>query len=75
MATVHRSTPVDGRAWPVRVKPGLSGTLEFDDVEKHQSFECDIRALGGLIKSDAESRLEPGDEAGLANIVATVEQR
>ena len=99
---------VDGRIWPVRVKPGLSGTLVFDDVEMHRSFEWDVRALGGLIESEAEFRLEPGDElgltvlhyefelegplgqllarlrsktivtaveAGLANIVAAVEQR
>ena len=56
---------VDGRTWPVRVKPGLSGTLVFDDVELHRSFEWDIRALGGLIESEAEFRVEPADEPGL----------
>lgn len=59
---------VDGRTWPIRVKPGLGGTLVFDDVEMHRSFEWDVRALGGLIESEAEFRLEPADEPGLTTL-------
>lgn len=56
---------VDGRTWPLRVKPGLAGTLSFGAVEHHRSFTWDIRALAGLIRSDAEFRLEPADDPEL----------
>lgn len=58
----------EGRTWPVRFKPGLSGTLVFDDIELHRSFEWDIRVLGGLIEAEAEFRMEPADEPGLTTL-------
>ncbi len=48
------------RSWSIRVGR-LSATLTFDDVEPPRSFEWDIRALGGLLESEAEFRLEPLD--------------
>lgn len=56
---------VDGRTWPLRVRPGIGARMVFDDVQLHRSFEWDIRALGGLIESEAEFRLEPGTEPGM----------
>ena len=64
MAEVKADDPgfEDGQAWTVRLDQPITATVEFANVEANRHLDWDIRALAGLLRSEATFRLEPLDD-------------
>ena len=63
MAAVEADGPgfENGQIWTVRLDQPITASLEFAGVEAHRRLDWDIRALAGLLRSEATFRLEPLD--------------
>ena len=62
MAAVEADAPgfANGQAWTVHLaQPKITATVEFADVEASRQLGWNIRAMAGLMKSEATFRLEP----------------
>ena len=63
MAEVEAEGPgfENGQRWTVRLDQPITATVEVANVEPHRRLDWHIRALGGLLRSEATFRLEPHD--------------
>ena len=66
MAAVEADAPgfENGQAWTVRLDQPITATVEFANVDAHRHLDWNIRALAGLLRSEATFRLEPLDDGG-----------
>ena len=66
MVEVHADRPgfENGQVWTIRLDQPITATLEFANVDPHRRLDWNVRALAGLLRSEATFLLEPLDEGG-----------
>ena len=64
MAGVEADAPgfENGQVWTVRLDQPITATVEFANVEALRQLDWNVRALAGLLRSEATFRLEPLDD-------------
>ena len=65
IAEIEASEPgfTDGQTWTVRMHQPMQATVAFANIERGRHLDWHVSALGGLLRSEATFRLEPGSDA------------